>query len=300
MRKPTSKSEPSWTIDRLLNWTASYFQSHHIDSPRATAEILLAYALNMQRIELYMRYDQPLIPSELAAFRSLIRRRLQREPVAYIVGEKEFWSMALRVTPAVLIPRPETECLVEAALRLIPHAVGGHRWRVWDIGTGSGAIVLALAKERPAHHYWASDRSKTAIALARCNAVRHHLETSILFFGSVWFEAVRCGPSDFDLIVSNPPYIPQAGLLELQPEIVAHEPRMALDGGSHGLASLRTLVVGAAERLRPGGHLLLEIGHDQASAVQKLCEQNACFEHPRVIQDYSGHDRIMHLTRASG
>ena len=209
MTNRSHSEAPPWTILKLLRWTTDYFKSHHIENPRASAEILLSHMLGTARIDLYVRYDQPLMESELASFKALIKRRVRREPVAYIVGEKEFWSMNLTVTPAVLIPRPETECLVEAALqRLDPDA----SQRILDVGTGAGAVALALNRERPGSTIIASDRSREALAVARGNAIRHKAAESIALFCGDWLDAVRPAASDFDMIISNPPYIRTADL----------------------------------------------------------------------------------------
>ena len=161
-----SNRERQWTILSLIQWTTSYFKSHHIENPRADAEILLAHALNLERIDLYLRYDQPLNHGELSRFKILIKRRIQREPIAYITGTKEFWSLDFHVTTDVLIPRPETECLVEKALVGLS---GENRLNILELGTGSGAITIALASEKPNHHYMASDQSMYAARLAMEN-----------------------------------------------------------------------------------------------------------------------------------
>ncbi|MFW5640543.1 MAG: peptide chain release factor N(5)-glutamine methyltransferase, partial [Thermodesulfobacteriota bacterium] len=222
MTNRSHSEAPPWTILKLLRWTTDYFKSHHIENPRASAEILLSHLLGTARIDLYVRYDQPLMESELASFKTLIKRRVRREPVAYIVGEKEFWSMGLRVTPAVLIPRPETECLVEAALHRLDRDKSK---RILDAGTGSGAVALALNRERPGNTIIASDRSREALAVARGNAIRHEAAESIAFFCGDWFEAIRPAVSNVDLIISNPPYIRTADLARLEPEVRAYEPK---------------------------------------------------------------------------
>ena len=246
-----------WTIQRLLAWTTDYFKTHRIDSPRATAEILLAHALGMARIDLYTQHDKPLNALELADFRRLIKRRLKREPVAYIVGGKGFWNLELSVTGDVLIPRPETECLVEAALSILSadgQSAGtvGPR-RVLEPGTGSGAVILALASERPENIYWASDISRRAVALAKKNAVGSNLAARVHFFSGNWFQPLAASARPFDVIVSNPPYIPQPDLGRLQPEIRDYEPKIALDGDRDGLGSIRYLIRSAHGYLHASG-----------------------------------------------
>ena len=165
-----ASANDQWTIIKLIRWATSYLKSYEIDSPRATGEILLAYALQLNRIDLYLKYDQPLVAGELQTFKTLIQRRVRREPVAYILGVKEFWSLDLEVNTAVLIPRPETECLVETALDLMSRKSSRLPQRILDLGTGSGAIVLALASQQPRHTYFASDRFRPAVELACRNA----------------------------------------------------------------------------------------------------------------------------------
>jgi release factor glutamine methyltransferase len=298
MQKPSQTEEPPWTILSILKWTTSYFTTHHIENPRASAEILLAHVLGFKRIDLYIRYDQPLVADELARYKAAIRRRVRREPVAYIVGEREFWSRNLIVTPDVLIPRPETECLVEAALALLgPTAdAAPEPVRLLELGTGSGAVALALAAERKGAVVLASDRSPAALEVAMRNARRHDLDQRVHFFCGSWLECLRPGQR-FDMILSNPPYIPTAEIARLQAEVADFEPRRALDGGPDGLDAVRTIIGRAPAHLRPGGYLLLEIGHDQRSAVASIAGSSPDFSGSAFRQDYSGHDRIAVLRR---
>src|SRR6056297_782327 len=208
MQKP---SDAPWTILDLVNWTTAYFKSHHIDSPRLTVELLLAELLDIDRIELYMRFDQPLAEAELSRFKQMIKRRLRREPLAYILGRKDFWETRLSVDPSVLIPRPETEFLVEAALAEIPEGPPAAPMKILELGTGSGAIIVSLAAQRPGHLFFASDVSVKALAVARANAAANPAADQIHFFAGSWLEPVA--PSaGFDLLVSNPPYVPCADI----------------------------------------------------------------------------------------
>lgn len=287
---------PQWTILKLLGWTTSFFKSHDIDSPRLTAEILLAQALGIDRIDLYVRYDQPLSEQELAAFKTVIKRRVQREPVAYISGRKEFFGLVFDVTPDVLIPRPDTETLVEAALELIPR--GGTRpFRIIDLGTGSGAIILALADSRPGHVYFGSDISYSAVRLARKNADRHGLNDKIHFFTGDWLNPVSAATPGFDMIVSNPPYIPTGQIPALEPEIHRYEPIAALDGAADGLMAVKTILAQAPIQLRPGGFLLVEIGYDQGTAVRRMAEAAGIFSSISIRKDYGGNDRVALLQK---
>ncbi len=285
--------DQQWTILKLLTWTTSYFETHLIEHPRADAELLLAHALGIRRIDLYLQHDKPLLPEELTRFRWMVKRRAQREPVAYILGAKEFWSMELVVTPKVLIPRPETECLVEAALDVLPES--GPPVQILELGTGTGAISLALAKERPNHQYHALDRSPDAVALAKKNAEKHHLDQCITFSCGDWFSALHEGGAGFDLIVSNPPYIRSADIETLQLEIRHYEPIMALSGGKSGYDCLRHIIQTAPYFLKPGGWVIVEIGWDQGPGVVGLTDDVACYENVSVRQDYSGHDRVVQI-----
>jgi release factor glutamine methyltransferase len=289
-----------WTILELLKWTAAYFDSHHIEQPRAASEILLSHALGIGRVDLYIQYDRPLEPKELEIFKGFIRRRLQREPVAYIVGEKGFWSLDLKVTPDVLIPRPETETLVEAALSIIPVKPSPKPLRVLDLGTGSGAVVIALASERRGHRFYAVDCSQKALAVAGENARRQGLQGTIAFVQGHWFEALQDRLRHFDLIVSNPPYISKGDFEKLPLEVSQYEPRQALDGGPDGLDAIRSIVEGAAGHMTPGGWLLFEIDHRQGASVEELIAASGAYEAFSVIKDYSGFDRVVRARGKGG
>jgi release factor glutamine methyltransferase len=290
-------TENQWTIIKLIRWAKTYLKSHDIDSPRATGEILLAHALQCNRIDLYLKHDQPLMTDELQKFKVLIKRRVKREPVAYILGIKEFWSMDLEVNSDVLIPRPETECLVEVALGLLAAEPARLPQRVLDLGTGSGAIVLALASQQPHHIYMASDRLQSAVELACRNARRHTLQQKIHFFVSDCLAALKNDRLGFDMIASNPPYIPSRVIGGLQPEIHRFEPMAALNGGEDGLDCYRNIIGAAFNHLNPDGVLLLEIGHDQREDIRQIvddCDQYVDF---RCSKDYSGCDRVVSLRK---
>jgi len=286
-----------WTIIKLLQWAAGYLKAREIDSPRATGEILLAHALQCERIDLYLNYDQPLVGEELKAFKALIQRRLRREPVAYILGVKEFWSLDFEVNQDVLIPRPETECLVESALAFLDRYHASPSRRILDLGTGSGAIVVALAAHQPRASYFASDRSMPAVATACRNARQNDLGDRIHFVAADWLSAFNQKVAAFDLIVANPPYIPSRVIEELQPEIRCYEPPAALDGDSDGLECIRKIVGSAYCYLKQGGALMLEIGHDQQEAVRRLASDSGEYDDFNSIKDYSGHDRVVWLHR---
>jgi release factor glutamine methyltransferase len=301
MQNPPGPREIEWTILSLIKWATGYFTAHGIDSPRATAEILLATLLNLKRIDLYLRYDQPLLNSELSEFKSLIKRRINKEPVAYIIGKKEFWSLEIEVTPDVLIPRPDTETIVEAALsRLGPvDASPASAGQVLELGTGSGAIVLALATERPAYRYFATDISLGALQVAKKNARRHNLDEAVQFIAGNWLDPFSPNKPVFDMIVSNPPYIPTGDIPGLQPEVSRFEPMLALDGRSDGLYAIQRIISSAHPLLKPQGVLLLEMGFNQKEAVIALIQQSGRYHPFQIIKDYAGHDRVVVMHKLS-
>jgi release factor glutamine methyltransferase len=284
-----------------------------IQTARLDAECLLAHVLRWPRWRLVTEGRRRLAPEEFGMFLSLLHRRELREPLPYLVGTREFWSLPLAVSPGTLVPRPETETLVEAALSLLradgpgtgqgtwPPPVGhlagasGPRHPILiDLCTGSGAIAIALARELPAVTLFATDVSRRALRIARSNAEAHGVAERItLLRGNLWRALDRQAPNiQVDLAVSNPPYIPSGVLSTLMPEI-RWEPRRALDGGRDGLAFHRAIIAGAPQRIRPGGSLLLEIGADQAEPVSGLLEASGCFEEIRVLPDLAGRDRVI-------
>jgi release factor glutamine methyltransferase len=296
-KKITAAGKAQWTIIKLIRWATSYLKTHDIDSPRATGEILLAHALKVKRIDLYLNYDQPLVAEELNTFKLLIKRRIRREPVAYILGVKEFWSMDLNITQDVLIPRPETECLVEVALNFLSKIPSSQSQRILDLGTGSGAIVLALVAQQPRHVYFASDYFKKAAELASKNAARHDFSGRIHFFVGDWLTPLNPGKSGFDMIVSNPPYIPSQVIGELQPEIFRFEPLAALNGDQDGLSCFRKIIGSAHKYLKPHGVLLLEIGHEQKDDVHRIVSDCDFYDNFNHSKDYSGYDRVVWMRK---
>jgi release factor glutamine methyltransferase len=293
----TTPASSQWTIIKVIRWATSYLAAHDIDSPRATGEILLAHALKLNRIDLYLNHDQPLVSEELQRFKAMIKRRIRREPVAYIIGSKGFWSMDLEVNQDVLIPRPETECLVEAALDLMSGDLSSPSQRILDLGTGSGAIVLALAAQRPQHIFFASDRSRPAVELARKNAGRYADCGAVHFFNGDWLSALNPAKTGFDLIVSNPPYIASRVIGTLQPEIHQYEPLAALDGDLDGLTCHRKIIAAAHNYLKTSGVLMLEIGHDQRDDVRRIAAAVDCYEDFACAKDYNGYDRVVWMRK---
>jgi len=291
------KRPDNWTIIALLQRTTRYFEEQDIDSPRLDAELLLAFALGITRIDLYLRHDQPLNPEELDRFRALVKRRRAREPVAYITGTRAFWDLELTVNPEVLIPRPETECLVEAALSFLETYPGPPGRRVLDLGTGSGAIALSLAHSCPEDAVVAVDRSCRALSVARNNGRRLNLQDRVAWVAGDWGEMFQTHRAPFDLIVANPPYIPSGQIDALQPEIARYEPRMALDGGRDGLDCLRGIIRQAPALLKRCGALMLEIGHDQYPAGKLLADAGHAYRDVACRRDYAGLDRVAWMVR---
>lgn len=293
MSQPNPPQDGAWNILALLQWTTRFFESKGIESARLDAELLLAHALGCRRIELYARYDDVPRGETLDRFREWVRARGRRVPAKYLIGEAEFYSMTFAVNPSVMIPRPETELLVERVVQVLPE---GQERLVADLGTGSGAIAIAVAKERPQARIVATDASEDALAVARSNAERHRLGERIEFRRGDWFAALENGAA-FDAVVSNPPYVSRPELEQAMPEVRDHEPRAALDGGEDGLDALRVLVAGAAAWLKPGGWLLVEIGASQGAAVRQLAEETGDYDTVDVAPDFQSHDRIVSMQR---
>jgi release factor glutamine methyltransferase len=280
----------------MLSWTESYFKDHSIDSPRLASEMILAHSLGIQRIDLYLQYDRPLEKHELSDFKALIKRRVQNEPVAYITGERGFYESEFKVAKGVLIPRADTETLVEEAVRLLKKALAQNiTQKVLELGTGSGAIIVSLAKALPEHFYFANDVSLDALGIAKINA-ENIADDKVSFFSGSWFKALK---SDFlfDLIVSNPPYIPTGDIKTLEAQIHAFEPMLALDGGSDGLDCYREIFADAHSHLIPGGVLLVEMGFDQKEGLQGIFEQYPEYESIEFIQDLAGHNRVVKIKK---
>jgi release factor glutamine methyltransferase len=284
-----SETPEVWTIQRLIRSTADVFSKRGMASPRLDAELLLGHTLALDRTGLYMHAHRPVDAEEREAFRALVKRRLSGEPIAYIVGTKGFWTLDLAVDARVLIPRPETEGLVELALRFTrryAHAA----WRIVDVGTGSGALALALASELPEASVLAIDVSTDALEVARENAERLGLRDRVNAVAGDLLAPLQARPASVDLIVSNPPYV-ALGSGALEPDVAAHEPALALYAGADGLDAIRRLIPEAARALAPGGLLLVEIGHDQGDPVRALARPH--FARVRIEKDYNGHDRVL-------
>ncbi len=288
-----------WTIGRLLTWTADYLKQHGADNPRLDAEVLLAHARNCERIMLYTAFSEPVSEEVRGTFRELVKRRASGIPVAYLVGRKEFFSLAFRVTPDVLIPRPETEHLVTAALDLLKsRPADASPARVLDIGTGSGAIAITLAVNYSSAKVTASDISEAALRIASENAKTHQVTDRIEFvLGDLW----QPFPTDrqWDFIVSNPPYIAEQERSSLAREVADHEPGVALFGGHTGLELTQRLVEGAASHLVGGGTLVLEIHSQLVGEVTALFADKKLWTEVSVTKDLAQLPRVVSARRAN-
>jgi len=317
-------SEP-WIVGRLLQWTADYLKGHGSESPRLDAEVLLAEVLGCERIQLYATFEDVPGDQQRAAFRELVRRRSEGTPVAYLVGRREFYSLSFRVTPDVLIPRPETELLVVAVLDLARTKEEGGRGKgkegsglrgqgsesssqqsainnqqstisIADVGTGSGIIAVCLAKHLPASRVTAIELSPAALAVARENAKQHGVADRIEFVESDLFSAVAAG-KQFDFVVSNPPYVATAELEKLAPDVRKFEPHVALVAGPKGTEVIERLIPQAAERLRLGGHLVMETSPMIHDAVCSLLKKDGRFEIGPTIKDIARLPRVVQAKR---
>ena len=279
-----------WTILALIRWADERFKREGLASPRLDAEVLLAATLEMDRIGLYTHFDQPLKPDELARFKKFILRRLRREPVAYILGRREFWSIPFKITPDVLIPRPETEILVSEALKALAYQ-NGKAVNILEIGTGSGAISVALAKELPAARVIATDLSAKALSLAEENALGNGVRERIRFLQGDLLKSVQKGER-FALVITNPPYIPRQQIPSLMPEVRDFEPRVALDGGADGLDFFRRALPAVGEFLESGGWFLAEIGEGQDREVLRIAGKSPDLGSFDFAKDLAGVKRV--------
>jgi release factor glutamine methyltransferase len=272
-----------------LDWTAHFLAEKGCEFPRLDAEVLLSHAQGCRRIDLYTRYEELATEGVRTRFRELIRQRVEGCPVAYLVGRKEFFALELEVGPAVLIPRPDTETLVMACLEL---AKAMDEPRIADVGTGSGNIAIAVAKHHPKAHVTAIDISPDALAMAQRNAAKHGVIDRIRFLVGDLLNPLTEG-EQFDFILSNPPYIATEDLPKLPIGVRHYEPKVALDGGPGGYQVIERLIEQARQYLRPGGHLIVEIGAPQEESVRKLIEATPGYELAPTIRDYSGHPRVL-------
>jgi release factor glutamine methyltransferase len=317
-----AEPQTAWTILEILRWTTEYFRTKGVSEPRASAEVLLAHTLGLSRLDLYLRYDQPLNAEELARFKALVVRRREGAPVAYLTGHREFWSLDFQVTPAVLIPRPETETLVAAAVEAVRLLEGGGQgWEApaltkntnnspepppptpyrgflgLEIGVGSGAVVIALAKELPEMGWIGVDLSAAALAVARDNARRHGVLERVHLIQGDLLGAFKPQAS-FDLLVANLPYVPRR-MWETLPQDIKHfEPSAAFLGGEDGLDLIRPLIRQTQRYVKAGGWVLLEVGDGQAEKVEGILQQTGAYDRVESIQDFSGIKRVVRARRS--
>jgi release factor glutamine methyltransferase len=279
-----------WTVGRLLTWTTDFLKGKGADSPRLDAEVLLAHARGCQRIELYTAFEEVPADDVRTAFRELVGRRAKGTPVAYLVGRREFFSLMFEVTSDVLIPRPETETLVVRAIDLAKSS-NSDSLRIADVGSGSGIIAVTMAKRVKNCRVTAIDISPAALEVARGNAEKHGVSDRIEFVESDLFAAVPAGR--FGMVLSNPPYVAASEMATLPADVRDHEPHIALDGGEHGTQVIERLVPQAAERLQPGGWLLMEVGPANADLVENIVKANTVFELSETLKDSAGLPRVV-------
>jgi release factor glutamine methyltransferase len=308
----------TWTIQKLLNWITRYLTDKNIDSPRLSAELLLSHVLGLKRIELYTQFDRPVPPEQLERLRDLVKRAGRYEPIAYLIGRTEFYSLEINVTPDCMIPRPETELLVERAIEFlrartlqarentpgpVPEAAEGTAapQYVCDLCTGSGCIAVAIAKNFPHARIIATDISDAALAVAAENVKKHHLTDRITPLCGDLFDPIISGldVNQFDLIVCNPPYVSTAQYEKLDKNVKDYEPKQALFAGVDGLDIYKRIIEDAGPFLKTGAALMLEIGYAQGPAVKEMLEKSKEFGEIKIEKDFHNNDRIVTVAKTS-
>lgn len=294
MSQDAGPQAEAWTVRRILEWTTGYLKEHGSASPRLDAEVLLAHARGCSRIQLYTAFDEVLTDAVRGKMRELVKRRAGAEPVAYLVGYREFFSSRFRVTPGVFIPRPETETLVIQALDRLKGIASP---KVLDLCTGSGCVAISIARSLAAAHVTAVELDLATLEIARQNAIDLGVSDRIEFlqgdlFAALASDKARVGLRPFDVIVSNPPYITSAEIPTLQRDVSQHEPHLALDGGPEGLDIIRPLIKQSPDHLPPGGWLLFEISNDQGEAVRRLLEADGRYTSITIVADSAGLPRV--------
>lgn len=282
-----------WHVLELLEWTTGYFEKHNIPNPRLDAEVLLGHLLKKSRLQLYLHFDMPVFQDDLSVFRELIKKRIAHTPISYLTNHKEFMSLDFYVDERVLIPRPETEFIVETILKTQEDTPK----RLLEIGTGSGVIATALAVNIPEWEIIATDISIDALAVAEKNRDMHDCAERITLLHGDLFEPIKTLESSrFNWIVSNPPYVMTSERDVLSPDIRDYEPHIALFAGEDGLSVIRRLVAEAPNYLQTTGKLIFEIGDKQAEQVKELCEKQSAYQNYRFIKDYAGIERVVLAT----
>ena len=291
MTEPSPKNDPTWTSRRLLLWTTEYFKKKGIDNPRLSAEMLLAHVFSTQRIKLYMDPHRPTSKLERSTFRQLVERAAEHEPVDYLIGKCPFFSMTLAVNRNVMIPRPSTETVVEHIIQHARRTPGFHAPLIADIGTGSGAIAIALAKHLPQCRVIATDKCKAALLLARQNTDAYNVTDVIEFRHGDLLDPLQGQRVRY--LVSNPPYISDDEWQDVPTNVKQYEPEQALRGGADGLRYLRSLIGRARRHLEQPGQLVVEIAAAQRISVTKLVEQTDGLSNPHVLADHEGLPRVL-------
>lgn len=279
-----------WHVLELLEWTTGYFEKHNIPNPRLDAEVLLGHLLEKSRLQLYLHFDMPVFQKDLTVLRELIKKRIARTPISYLTNHKEFMSLDFYVDERVLIPRPETEFIVETILKFKRDTPQ----RLLEIGTGSGVIATALAVNKPEWEIIATDISNEALAVAIKNRDAHDCTDNITFLQGDLFEPIKTlQSSQFNWIVSNPPYVMTNAHDTLSPDVRDYEPHIALFAGEDGLFIIRRLITESPNYLYPEGKLIFEIGDKQAEPVKVLLAEHSAYKSYRFIKDYAGIERVV-------
>ena len=290
----------TWTVRRLLEWTIPFFTRKDVDSPRLSAEMLLSHVLKVPRLQLYINYDRELSAEQLTTFRALVKRASDQEPIAYLTGVAPFFNLDFKVTRDVLIPRPDTETIVENVLQLARNEVGFSNPRILDLCTGTGCVAAAIAFHlKNTDGVVAIDISPEAVAIAKQNIETLGLADRVTVVEGDLFSPISslADPRPFDLITANPPYIRSALMSSLDASVKDFEPHLALDGGGDGLDIHKRILKGANERLLPGGRIYLEIAFDQGEAAKTLAGEFATFDDVKILRDYGGNDRVLYLRK---
>jgi release factor glutamine methyltransferase len=289
----TADAVEVWTVKKVLDWTIGHLKQHGSESPRLDAEILLAHARGCQRIQLYTQYDAPLEPEERATMRDLVRRRATLEPVAYLVGFREFFGLDFEVETGVLIPRPDTESLVVTALEILNELPASN---VLDVCTGTGCVPVAIAANCETATLTAIELDDHVYQIAQRNIKKHDLANRISLLQGDLFTPLSSDAS-FDVITANPPYVTDEEMDTLQPDVRLHEPQLALRGGADGLDIVRRLIAESSSWLNDNGALLLEIGDQQSGAVMELFADANKYEPAQIVKDLGGHSRVVWARR---
>ncbi|MEZ0266965.1 MAG: peptide chain release factor N(5)-glutamine methyltransferase [Phycisphaerae bacterium] len=294
-----SQADGPWTVRKTLEWTSGFFTRKQVDSPRLSAELLLAHVLGCPRIQLYTNYERALADADRAKLRDLVTRAGEQEPIAYLTGRAHFFNLEFDVTRDVLIPRPDTETLVENAVQTLNRQMVLDVPRVLDLCTGSGCVAAAIAKHVKTAVVVATDISEKAVDVARKNVERLGLAARVEVRHGDLFDPIRdmVDPMPFDVIVANPPYIPSAQIAALDRSVREYEPTTALDGGPDGLDLHRRILAQAPERLTRNGRIFLEIAFDQGPLARDVAAGFEAFEDVRILKDHAGHDRVVTATK---